>query len=1305
MSTINFIPTINSFLGNIGLKEVIEQVFFENTDNIYNVETFTQPVYNDLLAQLEGAPQPAIQYFIIDNDEQNALFDQYIHYLHRTLNNIQSMRISYRRPPNISNIKYTFIKTQLTIKLFISLLLTAVKFQLIGLIKQTLGNIDTTYLNYIILLLSKFFIQHNTVLVYNERQLKDTEPKMIFPTTTKIPFDNLIVILKQYIGYTSRYMNGSKCGVNSLSRIYLPYDISRTKFQQFINALTMNKIPKFQSRTNPYQKLYDIYFLTYLYENQYYEIYCSDKASDKGRIYMRFHLETDSDGPFDISTTSIPIYQNQIAQYEEQLTQLKNDIMNEDDLSRIKYNHNAYSQYYNLSSSLARNKAILQVIRNIRPGTRPRSDTVNVVSAVPEKFYDIEINKFPSKKDYGDIRRILTDKSKFLPSQQPGVTPPTLYYELFQEKKYKIIFILIEKLKYHLFIDFEKYRQTFKVEMPLNYKDVIITQNTYRKIPIQLKYTSPFNNTGSEYISINYMFYNNTESSSEICETYPYTTLGLIQNNNQDNNYLNKLLLLSQADFQKKCSLENLVLVHTFVKDEYIDRFWFYLNNLYRIAVNPPNPPVLPIMNDEIYRYKYITYTQPSTTSSADEETYLEEKRIVIKRRVISLVLYLLKHLYKIKIKLDQNDIAREKLNAENRLYYDEILALKNIFNQMLTDAEYYNEIKDMSELNRFVDNLVAKLNNIFMVQLQTVVGLSIDFFDKLMNGYYFFLIYHFYSSYMPSQQLVTTDVGSEIDVSTFTGTLTQQIIEQRLIRWVTGLIYVPDDPPLPQQILEMINKQLISLSLNQTIEIKYPFETYVNRNNMIEYLSNNTHIWSSILYKSVWIKMSENIISRPIYLRVYNSQNNTFVNNTADAEINGYSEEKYNTNNIQEIDIENNDNKKLYLSEDFFQRLSTYYNEFITIPMLIPPTNRDLVDIFNHSNTKIVQLNDPLYDYSDEVLRIIYSVVSDMIYVGDCYFRCYIQIKPSEAYPKENITSWRWDLPFSMKETDLVRIYKELVAESLDISKNIFKSRIYTYYLKNIDDLLRNPNVVNEKIEIFNQWFDNCVNHLQKRKKTNQIYTIAKLLKYALQHVDDINDITRTSDAFILPEKDSYSPEDYRDYTLGYITKLEERHTSNIDNDEVRSIYRETINLNHQRIHRENTQMNQELIRQIIVVAREKLKNLGYINDVHFNIEDLDILLPYPFKYVISPTTRVKEEYKNYIVNGVSDEIDFIEDYVLNANANDIIVSDSNICVELSKIVNDTQLTSEISAFPRNEIMDNNELNGQIRESIQKKI
>ena len=160
-----------------------------------------------------------------------------------------------------------------------------------------------------------------------------------------------------------------------------------------------------------------------------------------------------------------------------------------------------------------------------------------------------------------------------------------------------------------------------------------------------------------------------------------------------------------------------------------------------------------------------------------------------------------------------------------------------------------------------------------------------------------------------------------------------------------------------------------------------------------------------------------------------------------------------------------------------------------------------------------------------------------------------------------------------------------------------------------------------------------------------------------------------------------------------------------NIDNDEVRSIYRETINLNHQRIHRENTQMNQELIRQIIVVAREKLKNLGYINDVHFNIEDLDILLPYPFKYVISPTTRVKEEYKNYIVNGVSDEIDFIEDYVLNANANDIIVSDSNICVELSKIVNDTQLTSEISAFPRNEIMDNNELNGQIRESIQKKI
>ena len=76
------------------------------------------------------------------------------------------MRISYRRPPNISNIKYTFIKTQLTIKLFISLLLTAVKFQLIGLIKKTLGNIDTTYLNYIILLLSKFFIQHNTVLVY-----------------------------------------------------------------------------------------------------------------------------------------------------------------------------------------------------------------------------------------------------------------------------------------------------------------------------------------------------------------------------------------------------------------------------------------------------------------------------------------------------------------------------------------------------------------------------------------------------------------------------------------------------------------------------------------------------------------------------------------------------------------------------------------------------------------------------------------------------------------------------------------------------------------------------------------------------------------------------------------------------------------------------------------------------------------------------------------------------------------------------------------------------------------------------------
>lgn len=1312
MSTINFIPTINSFLGNIGFKEMIDQLFFVNTDENYNIETFTQPVYNDLIAELEGAPQQQpIRYFIIENDEQNALFDEYIHHLHKTVNNIRSVRIFYRRPLNISNIKYTFIKTQLTIKTFVSLLLTAVKFQLFELIEQTLGNIDSTYLGYMNLLLSKFFIHHNTELLYNERQIKETEPKMMFPTTSKIPFDNLIVILKQYIGYTSRYINGSKCGVNSLTRIYLPYDLSRKKFQRFLDALTMNQIIRFQFRTNPYQELYDIYFLTYLYENQYYEIYCNDK----GKIYMRFHLETDNEGPFDFSTTSIPIYQNQITQYERELAQLKNNIMNEDDLSRIKYNNDAYIEYYNLSSSIARNKAIIQVIRSIQSRTRPPSNTVNVVNAIPEKFYDIEVDSFPSKKDIGDIRRVLTDKSKFLPRQQPGVTPSNLYYEQFQQNKYKIIFILIQNFKYYIFIDFEEYRQTFKVVMPLSYKDVIITQNTYRKIPIQLKYISPFNNVNSDYISIDYMFYNNTESSM-ICDTYPYTTLGLIQNDNQENNYFNKLLQLSQVDFQKKCSLENLVLFQSFIKEEYIDRYWFHLNGLYRVATQPPNPPLPPRMNDEIYRYKYITYTQPST-NSLNEETYLEEKRIVVKRRVISLVLYFLKHLYKIKVKLEQNDIDREKLNAQNRLYYDEILALKNIFNQILTDLEYYNEIKDISELNRFVDNLVAKLDDIFTVQIHLVVGLRIDFFDNLMNGYYFFLIYHFYSTYMPFQQQVTdVDITSDAysssdminaqDVSIFTGALTRQIIEQRLIRWITGLIYLSDNPPLPQQILVMINKQLISVSLNQTIEIKYPFETYVNMNNMIEYISDNTYVWLSTLYKSVWIKMSDSITSRPIYFRVYNSQNTTFVNNTADTEINGYSEQKYNTNNIQEIDIENNDNKKLYLSEDFFQRLSTYYNEFIAVPILVPSTNRDLVDIFNQSTTKIVQLNDPLYDYSDEILRIFYSIVSDMIYVGgDSYFRCYIQIKPKEAYPTENIMGWRWDLPFLMKEEEIVHLYKELVMEAVAISKNIFKSRIYTYYLKNIDDLLRNPNIVNEKIDRFNRWFDNCVNNLQKRKKTNQIYTIAKLLKYALQHTDDINDNARTRDDFLLPEKDLYSPEDYRDNTNGYITKLEDMHTVNIDNIEVRTIYKETINLNHQRIHRENVHMNQDLIHQIIVIARKKLKNLGYINDVHFIIDGVDILLPYPFKYINSPTNRVKEEYKNYIVNGVSDEVDFIEEYVLNASANDIIVNDSNVCVELSKIMNDTQLTSEISAFPQNEIMDNGELNAQIRESIQKKI
>ena len=40
------------------------------------------------------------------------------------------------------------------------------------------------------------------------------------------------------------------------------------------------------------------------------------------------------------------------------------------------------------------------------------------------------------------------------------------------------------------------------------------------------------------------------------------------------------------------------------------------------------------------------------------------------------------------------------------------------------------------------------------------------------------------------------------------------------------------------------------------------------------------------------------------------------------------------------------------------------------------------------------------------------------------------------------------------MKEEEVVRLYKELVMESVAISKNIFKSRIYTYYLKNIDTL-----------------------------------------------------------------------------------------------------------------------------------------------------------------------------------------------------------------------------------------------------------
>jgi len=1265
--------TIKRFLGNEKLLYFIHSsCYYSDQSNLYSVKnvTDTKTFANSELISFDDLPnnnQPAIDgkiilyntdelnsdterniiqginsfYLIVTDSDGVRIYEEYKDRL-SSVNSIISNVIGYRRPDQSPNIQIVLRNTLLYIKTYISSYLTQLKMGL----KPIISADDV---------LDSVFINHNT--------------KLMIPSSSSSSSTNKHL---QYFEYIDYYINGNQCGNQSLTRVYLPYDISKDQYEnEFIKKrlngtlvpfqnnntrsftqVNLTKILLFQLkyRLRIFQSLYDCYYMEYLYNHQYYDIskdemifnlYNYPSTLDKVTLTgdSKFQLDEtifNNDTIVNALNNYLDTNQTTLIRMMKDtyrgLAKPTTDILN-------KFMTETYDKYNGYKYSCAKLYANIKLIKFIKDQFVATdfsdSSMVYLHDKIPnDKIikFALKINQFPDISSRRNIKNVLTnDKLIHLmnsvnPNQRTNVVPNNYYNDLFQKNDFSITFQWIEGTIYKCIIFLKRYNDEnvivpFPINIPIQYRQNQISNSIkFVKLPIEIYYSpSTFSLFKKYNISLVMDLYFKQTHSVPLCDEYPYTRLGLMQYANEDIHYLTKMLLSNGED---KYTLENFIIFRCFQDDNHIETLWGRLNQKYSRTNDNINFDLYPYLN-------YIIHV--------DDENYIKEPRIFIKRRVISLLLYILRKIYPIIYSVLYTKFS--KTDLENFVF-------------LIRDSQYYYNVRNtnnyerLKSINTRVD-FQKNMNNLLADILHHLPpNLDKTDWNNIFNGRLLYIIYTYNKSLKQDDKLDFNE--GEL--------LTEDIIRQRVIQWTTGLVYLPEIPPTHEQIGHLLLEKIINKDSSTAVKMRMS-------ENVID----------------IWVKVL--LFNREIYMKLYYGDPATVDGTTQvgtkslDNWIKDYTS-NINFSNTQEISLQN-----------------THF-----LGSLYPDNN-------NANESRIIQWTSPLYDYNDEILNIFYSTMSCLIYVGlNCYFRCYFYIDPPLPIPDNRILGWCWSLPFIIESSAMRTIYNAVLERAKDIALDILRMRMWNNYT----DQINRQNQNNLRVEDFSQNLTVLENTLTGEINTiisstdtkEKIYAIASTLQKLL---GDNNIIDQEKDIFVDIDVNNNYENEYRvvprrqceiDLQLGTTSTL-------VMSPSDREIYENNIKTRFTKLKDANQNRNKEFIKRIICIARETLETSKYVVKAEvpsFDLKKSGNILPY---------YQVINNNNTYIDEGISDkeEIEFIGDYMFNESVNkedSIIVNDSKVCIELSKIVNDTDLTSsEISAFPKNSMDDYTKIDS-IRQMIE---
>ena len=1190
-------------LENDGLNELISRIKYWKYEE-YNYTA--QPIKTSLTP--DGSPYLSAQYILLNNDEELRRYTEYV-----------SNSGNYDLPISVTNrtqspLLITIRNIQVCIKTFLSFLLNELKFEVLKYITNYSDVLPMNTLKR----LQSFFINNDSELLFNSETKRES---------------GMTIDMLKYVECVSNYSNGLICN-NELERINLPYDLSRLKLQTMLTPTNIKR----GVRNTPLQKLYDLHYVEYLYNNAFYQI---TSAGETGKLSMEFMIEGINPPPGFVPGVQVvnnitPFNFNPDGDWRTHINnvlspaniqlaatdlQQKQAIMENNTTNTVSDNYRNLRKSIILNANMYALLAVTEEITKINPDgpNGPNGPKLDITDVQPNNtvYYYIEVDIIPNDIYISQIRRQLINPRNLLFTGVPGVgiqpaiTDKYKYFKLFSDKKFMMYNIRIKNNFYKFRLTFSQnangvynYDESIDMTVELLYNNNSFNQDKLRRILIKIEVIDPLiqqsrlalKTVTPKYMNLNIYKYFYTTNCENI------TNSGIIQHANNEYKYLEKISISDTP--LSLTTLENLVLLESFFLDSTIDEIW----NSYETVYDALRREGL-MLKDKLYNY--TTYHIKQNKKDRISADYVEDKRMVNKRRFISLIIYLIRTCTSIKAYV-------------TKIRDTELKKVVDIFSPNFLGPTQFNV--ESTDFNVDFDDIPGR----FQLKIEPLMQLfytyqpndpnhlcQSEYFDNIMNGYYVYVLYKYLFSKEAAQQpeeakYQINNIQQLQNIFKFTIKLSQDVVQNRVKNWATGIFEPPVQPPTNVQIQNLTRIKLVN---NGPIPLDAPYEH-----------------WSSGL--------------------------------------------------------------------DPFGR--TYYQKTAVAPVpgLEPPNVPALSDssIIQWDDPRIYKD----FKTTNEGLRIIYSMTAEDIMVGDTLLRYYSylsefetagqisteQIPPIPPFPP---IGWQWKLPYIYKN-DITQAYNN----ALEAAKQTAIQILNEYYtaggfdiepeIEEIDNLVAtNP----EPIYAIALYVNTKLRDIYFTDQTSYPELKAMVDKYdnaentATTYFNEITNFNITNTA--IANNSSLTTPDYNDayrehITRAYIPMIVENEKLNQD------VIRIAINTA-QKMLKQFGLINKHfdpkytIEKQNVPNARAAAAGAPAVPPVN--------------NYIILPYGGTHDKFPNYIEKCIPDVNDFLADYVFDDRTNDastITMNNTSVCDELSKIINTIQTTTtgnKISALPVNTLDD----------------